>query len=78
MKSDAHTANGAAMLIRAVGRRCAAADPESWKLLDRLEVELEKAKADAVGGWRNAGFTQRQIADALGVSQQAVSKRVRA
>ena len=62
-------------LIRAVGKRIAEEDPEALELLRRLEAEVSDAWWVAVAGQRRAGFSDRDIAEALGVTRPAVTQR---
>ena len=62
-------------LIRAVGKRIAEEDPEALTLLRRLEYEVDTAWWTAVAGQRRAGFSDRDIAEALGVTRPAVTQR---
>lgn len=48
------------------------AELRSWAAADRL---VAQATAEAVQRAFDAGLTEQQIADALGITQQAVSKR---
>lgn len=68
-------ADAIARMIRALSR-----DPTEWDVddlrhLDRLEAAITAARSAAVTAVRDHGATDRQIGEALGVSQQAVSKR---
>ncbi len=62
-------------LIRAAGKRIAEEDPEALPLLCRLEDEVRDAWRVAIAGQRRAGFSNRDIAEALGVTQPAVTQR---
>ena len=62
-------------LIRAVGKRIAEEDPEALVLLRCLEAEVSDAWWVAVAGQRRAGFSDRDIAEALGVTRPAVTQR---
>lgn len=75
MKSDEELAEAVVRMTRALGRRCAAGDPDSGALLRLVRDELHQAETDAVAGWRRLGFTDSQIGRELGVTKQAVQKR---
>ena len=62
-------------LIRAIGRRVAAEDPEDLRELVTLEQDLAVAWATAIEGQRTTGFSDTQIGVVLGVSKQAVAQR---
>lgn len=60
--------------------RALANDPTEWELdqlpiLDQLQHELDQVRTAAILGLRQSGHTDAQIAAALGISRQAVSKR---
>lgn len=74
-RSDDDVADGVARMIGALGRRCAAADPDTAKLLRLLQEELDDAFTTAVAGWREAGISDAQIGRELGVTKQAVQQR---
>jgi len=67
--------DGVVRLIRAVGKRIATEDPEALELLRCLEAEISVAWRVAVAGQRRAGFSDREIADALAVTRPAVTQR---
>jgi hypothetical protein len=62
-------------MIRGLGRDAAEWDPEDLTKLYRLEIEIGSARAQIVHAMRENGTTDKQIGDALGITQQAVSKR---
>jgi hypothetical protein len=62
-------------MIRALPRNPAEWDPDQLYLLDHLADDIAYARTQAILGMREHGTTDKQIADALGISQQAVSKR---
>lgn len=68
-------AEGIGRLIAALGRRCAAGDPDTVRLLVGLHDSTDAAMTEAVAGWRASGFTDAQIGRELGVTRQAVAKR---
>jgi hypothetical protein len=74
-RSDEDVTAGIARMIRALGRRCAEADPDTAALLRLLVDELDDAIAGAVAGWRSTGFSDAQIGRELGVTKQAVQQR---
>jgi hypothetical protein len=74
-RSDEDVAEAIGRMIGALGRRCAAADPDTGKLLRFLAGELDDAFAEAVAGWRAARFSDAQIGRELGVTKQAVQQR---
>jgi hypothetical protein len=74
-RSDEDLAEGIARLIRALGKRCAAGDPDSAGLLSYLQAELDDALALSVAGWRRLQFSDSQIGAELGVTKQAVQQR---
>ena len=61
-------------LILTVGRRLAWEDPEGLTLLRRLAEAVGEAWRIAIAGQR-CTFSDRQIADALGVTRPAVTQR---
>lgn len=75
MKSDEEVAEGIARMVRALGRRCAAGDPDSAVYLRMIRQALDAAEAGAVTGWRRQQFSDTQIGRELGVTKQAVQKR---
>lgn len=75
MKSDEDLAEAIGRLILALGRRCAAGDPDSAHLLGYVEDLLDDALTCAVRGWRASGFTDTQIGAELDVTKQAIQKR---
>lgn len=66
---------GLRRFIRALARA-----PEEFELnhlrdLQDLEFEIAKVRTTAVIGLRESGYSDREIGEALGITQQAVSKR---
>ena len=60
--------------------RSLANDPTEWELdqlsvIEELQAELDRVRTVAILGLRESGHTDAQIADTLGVTRQAVSKR---
>jgi hypothetical protein len=53
-------------LIRAIGKRIGEEDPDDLELLRRLEAEVDEAWRVALAGQRRAGFSDGDIARALG------------
>jgi hypothetical protein len=74
-RSDEDVVEGVARLIRAVGKRAAASDPDSAAWLDFLQDELDLAYRRSVAGWRESGFSDTQIGRELCVTKQAVAQR---
>ncbi|MGC2652118.1 MAG: hypothetical protein WA317_00625 [Mycobacterium sp.] len=74
-RDDEDVVMAVSRLVRAVGRRCAAGDPDSGVWLRMLRQELAEAESEAVAGWRDSGFSDSQIGRELGVTKQAVQKR---
>ena len=68
-------AAGAARIVRSLGRRICQEDPADLLYLVELEQAARSALDAAVLAQRERGATDGQIAEALGVSRQAVSKR---
>ena len=66
---------GVRRMIRALDRNLSEWEPDDLVILDGLEAEIRRVRGAAVLGMRDHGITDRQIADALGITQQAVSKR---
>jgi hypothetical protein len=62
-------------MIRALGNDPTEWEPEGFYLIANLKNEIARLETTAVYGMRSSGHTDRQIAEALGVTQQAVSKR---
>lgn len=62
-------------VIRAHGRRVAAADPEDLVELVEMRDVVEEAISEAVSGLRSGGCSWGQIGRALGLSRQAVRQR---
>lgn len=63
-------------IMAAAGRRVAAGDIEALPILLDLEHEVQLATVHAVIGLRlDGGFSWQDIADRLGTSRQAASKR---
>lgn len=67
--------SGIGRMICALDRNLAEWEPDDLIILRRLETELQRVRDVAVLGMREHGVTDKQIADALGITQQAVSKR---
>jgi hypothetical protein len=62
-------------MIKAVGLRVGEEDPSSLKHLVAIQSTLDRAWAHAIEGLRQSGEPDREIGEALGVTQQAISKR---
>lgn len=66
---------GAHRFVRALSRDTSEWEPADLVKLQELADQVELVRTQAVLGMRQHGATDRQIADALGISRQAVSKR---
>lgn len=66
---------GARRFVKALGKDPSEWDPEYLPKLDELEQLVRDVRTAIVYGMREHGTTDGQIAEALGISQQAVSKR---
>lgn len=66
---------GIERMIVALSRNPVEWDPDQLVLLKDLEGAISETRRRAVLGMREHGVSDRQIADALGITQQAVSKR---
>ena len=62
-------------MIRAAGRRVAAADEDELAELVRLRAELDAALEVAARGQNAAGRSWAFIGEAVGISKQAAMKR---
>jgi DNA-directed RNA polymerase specialized sigma24 family protein len=71
------TAGAARRMIRALGRRVAEESPEDLQLIVALRAEVDAAYLAAMRGQHQAGFSYAEIAAGLGLSRQAVEKRLR-
>lgn len=74
MKSDEELTGAIERMVRALGERCAAGDPDTAFYLIAVRERVDVAFATAVAGWRH-NFSDAQIAGELGVTKQAVQKR---
>lgn len=70
------TAGAARRMIRALGRRVGEADPIDLRLIVELRAEVDQALMAAIRGQVEAGFSHAEVADGLGTSRQAVTKRL--
>lgn len=68
-------AAGVCRMIRALGKRVAAGDPNELALLLDLQTEVATALELAVRTQRGNGHSDGDIGRSLGVTRQAVSKR---
>ena len=68
-------ADAARRMITSLGRDGSEWEPLDLLRLKALEAEIAHVRSVAVHGIREAGYTDTEIAAALGVSQQAVTKR---
>jgi DNA-binding NarL/FixJ family response regulator len=66
---------GAHRFVRALSRDTTEWDPDDLAKLQELADAVETVRTQAVLGMRRNGTTDGAIAQALGVSRQAVSKR---
>lgn len=66
---------GIVRYIRALGRNAQEWDPADLVALARIEQEIGRVRDQAVRAMQDAGITNGQIAAALGVTPQYVSKR---
>lgn len=67
--------DGARRFVKALAKDPTEWDPEYLPKLDELEQLVRDVRSQVVYGMREHGTTDTQIAQALGISQQAVSKR---
>jgi DNA-binding phage protein len=63
-------------MIRALGRRVGEADPIDLQLILELRAEVDRAFLVALQGQVAAGFSHAEIAEGIGTSRQAVTKRL--
>jgi len=68
-------AAGVLRIVRALGQRISTGDPDELQLLNELAGEVVVAFQVAVDGIREAGFSDGDIGNALGITKQAVQKR---
>ncbi len=66
--------DGVVRLIASIGERVATEDPEDLAHIRRLEEAVAQAWRTAVDGQRHT-FSDREIADVLGVTRPAVTMR---
>lgn len=69
------TIAAATRMIRAAGRRAGGDDPDTLAALAALHRAVDDALAEAVAGQRSQGVRWESIAQALGVTKQAVVQR---
>lgn len=63
-------------MLKAGAERLAMEDPQVCvECVHELETWVAEVRAAAVHGMRRAGYSDREIGEAFGVTQQAVSKR---
>lgn len=75
---ERETPDIAAALTRqllALGRRIARGDPEDLRAIRALRATLDAAEREGVDGLRAQGHSDRDLADPLGISRQAIQKR---
>lgn len=70
--TDVANLEACARLIRAAGRRLAGYDPDQLPRLQSLHRAVDDAMVEAVRGQREQGVMWSTIADALGVTKEAV------
>lgn len=61
--------------LRALGRDPGEWDPMDFAYLSTLHDDIDRIRAMIVEGLRESGITDKQIGEALGITQQAVSKK---
>lgn len=66
---------GIARFVRALDRNPEEWEPEHLLALRQIEAAIETVRSTAIYGMREHGVTDKQIGEALGITQQAVSKR---
>jgi len=64
-----------ARMIRAIGRRVGEEDHTSIESLQVLQVALDDAWRHAINEHRRAGTPDREVAELLGITRQAVQYR---
>lgn len=75
-RSAEEVAGAARRMIRALGRRVGDADPVDLQLVTALRAEVEAAVTAAMRDQRAAGFSLAEVGAGLGMSKQAVAKRL--
>lgn len=68
-------AAGVVRIVLALGKRVGQEDPQSLTLLRDVEAQLQASWSTAIAQLRANGYTDGELAEVLGVSRQAVSKR---
>lgn len=66
---------GVRRFIIALGNAPNEFEPRHLMALQHLKDQVDQVAAKAVYGMRESGYTDKEIAEELGVSQQAISKR---
>lgn len=66
---------GARRFVKALAKDPTEWEPEYLPKLDELEQLVRDVRTQAIRGMREHGVSDTQIAEALGITQQAVSKR---
>lgn len=74
-RPDEDLVDAVVRMIRALGRRFAAGDPDTARYLRLIRDELLDVEREAVAGWRRVGFSDSDIGRELGITKQAVQKR---
>lgn len=68
-------AGGISRMIQSLGRDPSEWDVDDLKLIEDLQTRITALRSVAIYGMREHGITDKQIGEALGITQQAVSKR---
>lgn len=66
---------GVRRFVQALGRNPEEWEPEHLAELRRIELDVAHVRTQVVYGMREHSYTDKQIGEALGITQQAVSKR---
>lgn len=74
-RSLADRAGAAKRMIRALAKDPTEWDPVDLARITSLETDLQILRSLVVHALRDTGYTDGQIGEAMGISQQAVSKR---
>lgn len=62
-------------MVRALGKDPSEWEPDDLTHITDLEFDLTALRAKVIQGLRESGYNDKQIGEALGITQQAVSKR---
>jgi hypothetical protein len=74
-RTDEDVTEAVCRMIRALAKRLALGDPDSLRLLELVDQELDDARAATIAGLRDVGWSDSSIGRELGVSKQAVAQR---